>query len=112
MQTSPTRLIRSGTISTSTLTNIAVGAILVCALYFGRQILVPVALAILLTFVLSPPVRLLQGKCFPRGGAVGVGGLLAVAVLFGLRTSLGAQVHDLGSELPQYQATREKKIET
>jgi predicted PurR-regulated permease PerM len=112
MQTSPTRLIRSGTISTSTLTNIAVGAIFVCALYFGRQILVPVALAILLSFVLSPPVRLLQGKYFPRGAAVGVVAMLAFAVIFGLGTILAAQVHDLANELPQYQATLEKKIET
>jgi predicted PurR-regulated permease PerM len=112
MQSSPTRLIRSGTISTSTLTNIVVGAILVCALYFGRQILVPVALAILLSFVLSPPVRLLQGKYFPRGAAVGVVAMLAFAVIFGLGTILAAQVHDLANELPQYQATLEKKIET
>ena len=77
MHTAPTRLIRSGAISASTLTNIAVVAIVVCALYFGRQILVPVALAILLSFVLSPPVRLLQGKYFPRGAAVGVVALLA-----------------------------------
>jgi predicted PurR-regulated permease PerM len=112
MQTSPTRLLRSGGISTSTLTNIAVGAILVCALYFGRQILVPVALAILLSFVLSPPVRLLQGKYFPRGAAVGVVAIVAFAVIFGLGTILAAQVHDLAKELPQYQATLEKKIET
>ncbi|MFY9838733.1 MAG: AI-2E family transporter [Xanthobacteraceae bacterium] len=112
MPTSPTRLIWSGAISASTLTNIAVGAIVVCALYFGRQILVPVALAILLSFVLSPPVRLLEGKYFPRSAAVGVVALLAFAVIFGLGTILAAQVHDLAKELPQYQATLEKKIET
>jgi len=112
MHTLPTRLIRSGAISAPTLTNIAVGAIVVCALYFGRQILVPVALAILLSFVLSPPVRLLQGKYFPRGAAVGVVALLAFAAIFGLGTILAAQVHDLAKDLPQYQATLGKKIET
>lgn len=112
MHTAPTRLIRSGPISASTLTNIAVVAIVVCALYFGRQILVPVALAILLSFVLSPPVRLLQGKYFPRGAAVGVVALLAFAAIFGLGTILAAQVRELAGDLPQYQATLAKKIET
>ncbi|MFZ2068270.1 MAG: AI-2E family transporter [Xanthobacteraceae bacterium] len=112
MHTAPTRLIRSGAISASTLTNIAVVAIVVCALYFGRQILVPVALAILLSFVLSPPVRLLQGKYFPRGAAVGVVALLAFAAIFGLGTILAAQVRELASDLPQYQATLAKKIQT
>ena len=109
MHTAPTRLIRSGPISASTLTNIAVVAIVVCALYFGRQILVPVALAILLSFVLSPPVRLLQGKYFPRGAAVGVVALLAFAAIFGLGTILAAQVRELASDLPQYQATLGEK---
>lgn len=112
MRTSPTRLIRAGAISASTLTNIAVGAITVAALYFGRQILVPIALAILLSFVLSPPVRLLQGRYFPRGAAVGVVALLAFAAIFGLGTILAAQVRQLASDLPQYQATLAKKIET
>lgn len=73
---------------------------------------VPVALAILLSFVLSPPVRLLQGKYFPRGAAVGVVAVLAFAAIFGLGTILATQVHDLANDLPQYQATLAKKIET
>jgi predicted PurR-regulated permease PerM len=51
---------RSAAISSATLTAIVVGAVVVAALYFGRQVLVPIALAILLSFVLSPAVRLLQ----------------------------------------------------
>ena len=35
-------------------------AIIVGMLYFGREIFVPIALAILLSFVLAPAVRLLQ----------------------------------------------------
>jgi hypothetical protein len=42
----------------------------VVALYFGRQVLLPIALAVLLSFVLAPPVRLLQRLYLPRFAAV------------------------------------------
>jgi len=39
-------------------------------LYFGREIIIPIALAILLSFVLAPLVGLLQRVRVPRGLAV------------------------------------------
>jgi predicted PurR-regulated permease PerM len=44
----------------TTLINLAVAALIVTGLYFGREILVPVVLAMLLSFVLSPFVTRLQ----------------------------------------------------
>src|SRR6187401_412081 len=41
--------------------------IIISMLYFGRDIFVPVALAILLSFVLAPLVGLLQRISVPRG---------------------------------------------
>lgn len=40
--------------------NVMVGALVVAVLYFAREILVPIALAVLLSFVLAPLVRLSQ----------------------------------------------------
>jgi predicted PurR-regulated permease PerM len=37
---------------------------MVAALYFGREVLVPIALALLLSFVLAPLVRRLQSWRF------------------------------------------------
>jgi predicted PurR-regulated permease PerM len=37
-----------------------VGVVIVAVLYFTREILVPIALAVLLSFVLAPPARFLQ----------------------------------------------------
>ena len=37
-----------------------IAAIIIGSLYFGREVFIPVALAILLSFVLAPTVRLLQ----------------------------------------------------
>ena len=58
--------------------NFLVGAVIVAALYFTRELLVPIALAVLLSFVLAPPVRALQRWRLPRSiavlGAVSVAG--------------------------------------
>jgi hypothetical protein len=43
------------------LTNMAVAALIIAALYFGREIFVPLALAVLLSFVLAPFVIRLHG---------------------------------------------------
>ena len=49
----------------TSITTIVVGVVVVAALYFGREVLVPIALAVLLSFILSPLVRLLQRAYFP-----------------------------------------------
>jgi hypothetical protein len=41
--------------------------VLVACLYVGREVLVPIALAVLMSFVLAPLVRLLQNWYVPRG---------------------------------------------
>jgi predicted PurR-regulated permease PerM len=54
----------------STVTTLLIGVLLVAALYFGREVLVPIALAILMSFVLAPLVGLLQRLYVPRIAAV------------------------------------------
>ena len=44
----------------ATLINLAVAALIIAALYVGREIFVPVALAVLLSFVLAPFVIRMQ----------------------------------------------------
>jgi predicted PurR-regulated permease PerM len=72
----------------------------VVALYLGRDVLVPIALAVLLTFVLAPLVRLLQGLYFPRIIAVAVVGLFAFAAIFGLGALMVSQVNQLRQIYP------------
>jgi predicted PurR-regulated permease PerM len=45
-------------------------AIIIGTLYLGREVFVPIALAILLGFVLAPVVRLLQRWHIPRALSV------------------------------------------
>ena len=63
-------------------TNFLILAIVVAALYFTRDILVPIALAVLLSVLLAPLVRLLQRWRLPRWLAVmcTVAGALAIAL--------------------------------
>ncbi|GEP02933.1 AI-2E family transporter [Methylobacterium oxalidis] len=80
------------------------------ALYFGREILVPVTLAILLSFVLVPAVRALRRIGLPRVPAV----LLVVTVAFGALVGVGLLIANegaqLASDLPRYQITMREKI--
>ena len=84
----------------------------VAALYFGREVLVPITLAILLSFVLAPVVegfaRLRTGKV----AAVFLSVFLAFGVLGGLGTIIGRQVAQLADNLPQYQSVISEKLQT
>jgi predicted PurR-regulated permease PerM len=98
--------------SESTLKTVLIGVVVVAALYLGREVFVPIALAVLLTFVLAPLVRLLQGWYVPRIFAVIVVVCVAFAGIFGLGALMVSQVNQLAGDLPQYQATLAEKIQS
>jgi predicted PurR-regulated permease PerM len=102
---------RSIPVSGATLTSVLLGVIVVAALYFGRDVLVPIALAILLSFVLSPLVGLLKRIYVPRGIAVAIVALAAFAAIFGLGALMVSQVNELAGDLPRYQSTLREKIQ-
>ena len=52
------------------LTGLAVGVVIIAALYFGKDVLLPVTLAVMLSFVLSPLVQVLRRLRIPRAAAV------------------------------------------
>ena len=79
------------------------------ALYFSREFLVPVAVAGLLTFVLSPIVRAFE-RVLPRPAAVVLVVVLAFAVLGGFAWALAIQAADLGNEIPTYRDHLKRKI--
>ena len=106
----PTRGISS--IPGSTLTTILVVVVTVGALYFGREVLVPIALALLLSFVLAPLVRRLQSWHFPRIAAVSIVGIFAFSTIFGLGAFMVSQVSQLANDLPRYQSTLTDKIQS
>lgn len=76
-------------------------AVIVAALYWARTIFMPVALAIFLTFVLSPVVAWFQRRRLPRGAAVVVTVTLAVLISGGLGVVIAQQVSGLADTLAQ-----------
>jgi predicted PurR-regulated permease PerM len=97
--------------SGNSLATVLVAAAIVAALYFGREVLLPMALAVLLSFVLAPPVKLLQRLYLPRFAAVAIVVLLAFGVISGLATLMFAQVSQLAGDLPRYQSNLAEKIQ-
>jgi predicted PurR-regulated permease PerM len=85
--------------------------VVITALYFARDIFVPLALAILLSFALGPLVMLLRRWHFGRVPSVIVTVLLAFLVIFGIGTLIGSQLTQLAEELPQYQTNITHKIQ-
>lgn len=84
--------------------------IIISALYVGREVFVPVALAILLSFVLARPVNFLQSLRVPRAIAAISTVLFAFAVIFALGSLIATQLSRLADDLPQYQSTDRKSV--
>jgi predicted PurR-regulated permease PerM len=90
-------------------TIIIVAAIIV-GLSFGRDVLVPIAMAVLLSFVLAPMAEALTRLRIGRVASVLLAVALAFAILFALGAIIGKQVAQLGENLPQYQIVITKKL--
>ncbi|GGH06677.1 ABC transporter permease [Alsobacter metallidurans] len=98
--------------SMSIMVGVIVAVVVTCALYFGREILIPLALAVLLSFVLAPLVRMLQRIKVPKAVAVIGVVLSAFLIIAGLGTVIAGQVTGLASELPSYERTIRDKIKS
>ena len=77
-------------------------ALVVVALYWLQAVLIPLALAVLLTFLLSPVVSTLQRRGLGRVPSVLVTALLALSILGGIGWTLARQVVTLADEVPRY----------
>jgi predicted PurR-regulated permease PerM len=86
--------------------------IVIAALYFAREVLLPLALAILLSFVLTPLLLLLRKIKVPRVAAVIFVVTLAFGIIFALGWLLSQQMTQLARDLPSYQRVLSEKIGT
>ena len=96
----------------TTLINMAVAALIIAALYVGREIFVPVALAVLLSFVLAPFVIKMQAWKMPRTLSVLVVVFVGFSIIFGLGGLMVSQASRLAADLPGYQQTLKDKIDS
>ncbi|MGB8070140.1 MAG: AI-2E family transporter [Pseudolabrys sp.] len=87
-------------------------ALIVATLYFGRDVFVPVALSILLSFVLAPLVHALQDFRVPRAISVIGVVLLAFSIIFVIGGVIATQMTQLAGELPRYESNMRAKIQS
>jgi predicted PurR-regulated permease PerM len=96
--------------SMSSVAGAVIAAIIIGSLYFGREVFIPIALAILLSFALAPMVRLLQRAHLPRALSVSLVVLFAFSSIFALGGVIANQLAELAAELPRYEMTMQEKI--
>ena len=84
--------------------------ILIAALYFGRDIFVPLAMAVLLSFMLAPVVAWLERLHVPRVPAVVAAVAMTFVVISGLGILIAGQLVQLAQEVPGYQSNLQQKI--
>ena len=91
------------------LTCLTVGSV-VAFLYFARDVIVPITLAILLSFLLAPVVRRLLRWHFPRVAAVTLTVVIAFVALLGFAAIVVQEISSLAQQLPEYRSNLETKI--
>lgn len=90
---------------------LAAGAVVVAALYLGRDVLIPITLAVLLSFLLSPIVKLLQRLRLARAPAIILTVLGALGIFGLVATLIGSQAASLAADAPRYAKTIESKFQ-
>jgi predicted PurR-regulated permease PerM len=111
-QRPPNRVYPPGTPGLQGLTSVITAVVLVCGLYFGREVLIPITLAVLLSFLLAPLVGLLRRMHVGQLPSIFVAVIVALVSLLAIGALIAAQIAQLAGSLPQYQAAIEEKIET
>src|SRR4051812_14012980 len=89
-----------------------IAAVVVVGLYFGRPVLMPLALAVLMSFALGPLVALLRRVHLGHLPAVLLSLLVALVMLTGIGIFVGSQFTGLARDLPSYQNNIARKIES
>jgi predicted PurR-regulated permease PerM len=91
---------------------LATVVLLVATLRYARDVLVPLFLAILLTFVLSPLASRLEKAGLRRAFSVVIVSVLFIVVAVGLAVVVGHQVVNVASEIPLYRDNIDRKLDS
>jgi predicted PurR-regulated permease PerM len=81
-------------------------------LYFAAEVLKPLALAVLMAFVLEPVSRFLERRGLGRGPAVFLTVTLALGLFVGIGTVMTRELWSMAKRLPAYEGRILKKIES
>src|ERR1700744_2709506 len=87
-------------------------ATLLALLYFGRDVLVPITLAFILSLLVAPLVRGLRRLGLSQTFAVLMAVLLLTCACGSVATVIGSQLVRMAASLPEYEKTITHKLET
>jgi predicted PurR-regulated permease PerM len=107
----PTAVAPAETPGLTGLLTLAVAVVVVAGLYLGRTVLIPITLAVLLSFLLAPLVNLLRRIRLGRVLSVIVAVLLALSIILAVGGLIGAQIAELAQDVPLYANTIRSKVE-
>ena len=96
----------------TSLVTLCVGVVVISGLYLAREVLIPITLSVLLSFVLAPLVGLLRRTGLPRVPSVLLAVLVALGIVGALGALIGTQIAQLAGDIPTYATTIEKKVST
>lgn len=94
----------------SQLVTIVMFVVVTGILYVGREVLVPLALSVLLSFLLAPAVRRLERRRVPRVAATAIMVGLSCCVMAGLIWISANQFLNFAARLPEYKTNIQSKI--
>jgi predicted PurR-regulated permease PerM len=86
-------------------------AMILALLYFGRDVLIPFTLALVLSLLLAPLVRALKRVGLGQAPAVLAAVLVLALAVSATAVVLGTQVLRMAASLPQYQETIQQKLQ-
>jgi predicted PurR-regulated permease PerM len=104
------RLLRDSLPLFRALAALLIALALAALLVLGKEILMPLALALLLSFALSPIATRLERLGLGRGGSVVLTMALAIAVVALIGYVVFVQAADLAAQLPSYRTTIRDKL--
>jgi predicted PurR-regulated permease PerM len=90
---------------------LGVGVTVVACLYFASAVLIPITLAILLSFLVAPLVDALARLKLGHVASVFAAVVISVSVIGMLCAVIATQLTDLAAGMPRYQVTIERKME-
>ena len=91
---------------------VVVAVVAIAALYFARMVLIPFALALLFTFILTPVVRILERVHLRRIPSTFLVVLLSVAACGAIGWTVAQQLSDVANQLPEYRSNIKTRLDS
>src|SRR5271166_278131 len=109
---SPIQVIAADTPGVQGLLTLAIAVVIVAGLYLGSEMMIPIILAVLLSFLLAPVANFLRRLHLGRVPSALLAVVLALGIILAFGMVIGTQLAELAQEVPRYASSVERKIET